>query len=133
MKKIICIVFLVLTTTLKAQEAVEKQIITSVKLEADKIFLNDQLAFNYLRIDSDFIISNLNGKELIKGHISSDENGKFSSIITFVTFGKDFSNEKIIGRKEIIFALCENNVIKENFEIDELKLTAFIKKYNELK
>jgi hypothetical protein len=66
MKKIICIVFLVLTTTLKAQEAVEKQIITSVKLEADKIFLNDQLAFNYLRIDSDFIISNLNGKELIR-------------------------------------------------------------------
>jgi hypothetical protein len=133
MKKILIIALLVLTANLKAQESKDKQIITSVKLEADKIFLNDQLAYNYLRIDNDFIISNLNGKELIKGRISSDQNGKFSSIITFVTLGKDFSNEKIIGRKEIIFSLCENNVIKENFEIDELKLAAFLKKYNELK
>ena len=50
-----------------------------------------------------------------------------------MTVGKEFSNKKIIGRQEIIFALCENNVIRDNFEIDEAKLALFFEKYNELK
>ncbi len=133
MKKIIFIALLVLSTSLKAQESNDEQIIKAVKLETDKIFLNNQLAYNYSRVDNDFVISTLDGKEFIKGSISSDENGNFSSIITFVTVGKKFSNKKIIGRKEIIFALCENNVLKENFEINELKLTEFFQKFNELK
>ena len=133
MKKIIFIALLVLSTSLKAQESNDEQIIKAVKLETDKIFLNNQLAYNYSRVDNDFVISSLDGKEFIKGSISSDENGNFSSIITFVTVGKKFSNKKIIGRKEIIFALCENNVLKENFEINELKLTEFFQKFNELK
>lgn len=133
MKKILFIALLVLSTNLKAQESNDEQIIKAVKLETDKIFLNNQLAYNYSRVDNDFVISTLDGKEFIKGSISSDENGNFSSIITFVTVGKNFSNKKIIGRKEIIFALCENNVLKENFEINELKLTEFFQKFNELK
>ena len=133
MKKILFIALLVLSTNLKAQESNDEQIIKAVKLETDKIFLNNQLAYNYSRVDNDFVISTLDGKEFIKGSISSDENGNFSSIITFVTVGKKFSNKKIIGRKEIIFALCENNVLKENFEINELKLNEFFQKFNELK
>lgn len=134
MKKILLFsIFILSFTNLKAQESKEVPVITAIKLEADKIILNDKLAYNYTRNGNDFLISNLDGKELIKGSITSQGNGKFSSIITFVTVGKEFSNEKIIGRKEIIFALCENNVIKENFEIDEAKLTLFFEKYNELK
>ncbi|MGH2564538.1 MAG: hypothetical protein ACRDE5_08495 [Ginsengibacter sp.] len=100
---------------------------------SDKIILNNKLAYNYTRNGNDFIISDLEGKELIKDSIISLGNGKFSSIITFVTVGKDFSNSKIIGRQQLIFALCENNIIKEDFTIDEEKLTAFLEKYNELK
>ncbi|MCL9810095.1 hypothetical protein [Flavobacterium luminosum] len=134
MKKLLLISILILSfTNLIAQEAKEKQIITAVKLEADKIILNNKIAYNYTRNGNDFLISNLDGKELIKGSITSHGDGKFSSVITFVTFGKDFSNAKIIGRKEIIFALCENNIIKDNFEIDEVKLASFFEKYNELK
>ena len=134
MKKIFFFSIFILTlANLKAQESKNVQIITAVKLEADKIILNNKTAYNYTRNGNDFLISNLDGKELIKGSITSLGNGKFSSIITFVTIGKEFSNEKIIGRKEIIFALCENNVIKENFEFDEIKLTLFFEKYNELK
>ena len=134
MKKILFLsIFILSFLNLKAQESNEVQIITAVELKADKIILNNKTAYNYSRNGNDFLISNLDGKELIKGSITSHGNGKFSSIITFVTVGKEFSNEKIIGRKEIIFALCENNVIKDNFEIDEAKLTLFFEKYNELK
>ncbi len=134
MKKILLFsIFILSFANLKAQESKEVPVITAIKLEVDKIILNDKLAYNYTRNGNDFLISNLDGTELIKGSITSQGNGKFSSIITFVTVGKEFSNEKIIGRKEIIFALCENNVIKENFEIDEAKLTLFFEKYNELK
>ena len=134
MKKILFLsIFILSFLNLKAQESKEVQIITAVELKADKIILNNKTAYNYSRNGNDFLISNLDGKELIKGSITSHGNGKFSSIITFVTVGKEFSNEKIIGRKEIIFALCENNVIKDNFEIDEAKLTKKKKKYNELK
>ncbi len=134
MKKILFLsIFILSFLNLKAQESKEVQIITAVELKADKIILNNKTAYNYSRNGNDFLISNLDGKELIKGSITSHGNGKFSSIITFVTVGKEFSNEKIIGRKEIIFALCENNVIKDNFEIDEAKLTLFFEKYNELK
>ena len=134
MKKILFLsIFILSFLNLKAQESKEVQIITAVELKADKIILNNKKTNNYSRNGNDFLISNLDGKELIKGSITSHGNGKFSSIITFVTVGKEFSNEKIIGRKEIIFALCENNVIKDNFEIDEAKLTLFFEKYNELK
>ena len=134
MKKILFLsIFILSFLNLKAQESKEVQIITAVELKADKIILNNKTAYNYSRNGNDFLISNLDGKELIKGSITSHGNGKFSSIITFVTVGKEFSNDKIIGRKEIIFALCENNVIKDNFEIDEAKLTLFFEKYNELK
>ena len=134
MKKILFFAIFILSfTNLKAQESKDAQIITAVKLEADKIILNNKTAYNYTRNGNDFLISKLDGKELIKGSITSLGDGKFSSIITFVTIGKEFSNEKIIGRKEVIFALCENNVIKENFELDEAKLRLFFEKYNELK
>ena len=134
MRIFILIAFLILEiNSIKAQELKDKQIITAISFETDKIILNNKQAYNYSKIDNDFVISTLDGKELIKGSISSDENGKFSSSITFVTVGKIFSNSKIIGRNQIIFSLCENNVIRENFEIDELKLLAFFQKYNELK
>lgn len=134
MKKTLFFALFILSfANLKAQESKDFQIITAVKLEADKIILNNKTAYNYTRNGNDFLISKLDGKELIKGSITSLGNGKFSSIITFVTIGKEFSNEKIIGRKEVIFALCENNVIKENFEFDEAKLNLFFEKYNELK
>jgi hypothetical protein len=134
MKKILFFAIFILSfVNLKAQESKDVQIITAVKLEVDKIILNNKTAYNYTRNGNDFLISKLDGKELIKGSITSLGNAKFSSIITFVTIGKEFSNEKIIGRKEVIFALCENNVIKENFELDEAKLKLFFEKYNELK
>lgn len=119
-------------TTL-AQKSEDKQIITAVKFDSNKIFLNNKIAFNYFRDGNDFIISSLDGKEIIKGSISSNREGKISSVITFVAIGKEFSNSKIIGRNEIVFALCEYNVIKDNFEIDEIKLASFFEKYNELK
>lgn len=134
MKRLILISLLALSFAIaNAQKSKGKQIITEVKLDSDKVILNNKLAYNYTRNENDFIISDLKGKELIKGSITSLGNGKFSSIITFVTVGKDFSNSKIIGRQQLIFALCENNVIKEDFTIDEEKLTAFLEKYNELK
>lgn len=134
MKRILLLsIFILSFVNLTAQESKQDQIITAIELKADKIILNNKTAYNYSRNGNDFLISNLDGKELIKGSITSHGNGKFSSIITFITSGKKFSNEKIIGRQEIIFALCENNVIKDNFEIDEAKLTIFFEKYNELK
>jgi hypothetical protein len=134
MKKMVFLsIFILSFANLKAQESKDIQIITAIELKADKIILNNKTAYNYTRNGNDFLISKLDGKELIKGSITSLGNGKFSSIITFVTIGKEFSNEKIIGRKEVIFALCENNVIREDFEFDEVKLNLFFEKYNELK
>lgn len=134
MKKTLIITILLLSfINLNAQTSKEEQIITAIELETDKIILNDKLAYNYSRNNNDFIISDLDGKELIKGSITSLGDGNFSSILTFVTIGKEFSNAKIIGRQEIIFALCNNNVITKNFKIDKKKLRLFFEKYNELK
>ncbi len=118
---------------LSAQEKNEEQIITAVKFETDKIILNNKPAFNYNKLYNYFTISDLNGKELITGDITALGKNKFSSVINFVTFDKKFSNAKIIGRNELIFALCENNVFTEDFKINEEKLTEFFEKYNELK
>lgn len=116
-----------------AQSSKEERIITAIKLDSTEIFLNNKVAFNYSRVYDDFVISDLNGKELISGRISSIGDGKFSSILTFATVGKRFSNKDIIGRKEIIFALCNNNIITADFTLDEKKLLQFLRKYNELK
>ena len=56
---------------------------------------------------------------MITGDITSLGDNKFSSVITFVTFGKKFSNTKIVGRNDLIFALCKNNVFTEDFKLRE--------------
>lgn len=111
----------------------EKQIIEMVGFKTDKIILNNKPAFNYTRIEDDFTILNLENKELIKGHITPIGDGKFYSIITFLASGKQFSNKKIIGRNELIFALAEYNAINADFTINESKISSFIENYNELK
>lgn len=118
---------------LSAQKKDKEQIITAVKFETDKIILNNKPAFNYSKTYNYFTISDLDGKELITGDITPLGDNKFSSVITFVTFGKKFSNAKIVGRNDLIFALCENNVFTKDFKINEEKLNAFFEKYNELK
>ena len=134
MKKTILItILLLLFISLNAQETEKKQIITAVKFETDKIILNNKPAFNYSKVQNYFTISTLDGKELIKGTITALGDNKFSSVITFVTFEKKFSNTKIVGRNDLIFTLCENNVFTEDFKINEVKLTEFFEKYNELK
>jgi hypothetical protein len=134
MKKSLLILILLLSfINSNAQESEEKQIITAVKFETDKIILNNKPAFNYSKVYNYFTISDLDGTELINGEITALGENKFSSVITFVNFEKKFSNATIVGRNDLIFKLCENNVITEDFKIDEAKLTAFFEKYNELK
>lgn len=134
MKKTLLITLLFLAfINLSAQEKDKEQIITAVKFETDKIILNNKPAFNYSKVSNYFTISDLDGKELINGDITALGDNKFSSVITFVTFGKKFSNAKIVGRNDLIFALCKNNVFTEDFKINEVKLNEFFDKYNELK
>lgn len=111
----------------------EKQIITAVKFEEDNIILNNKVAFKYSKVGNDFVINDLDGNEIIKGSITQIGDKKYTSVITFVTINKEFSNKKIIGRNDLIFAMCENNVFTKKFEIDPDKLSAFLEKYNELK
>jgi len=118
---------------LAAQQKQEEQIIQKVNFEADKIILNDKIAFNYIKLGNNFSILNLQNKEIISGVISLLSDGTFSSLITFVASGKQFSNKKIIGRNDLVFALAKNNVIKEDFTIDEVKLSHFFQEYNQLK
>lgn len=129
---ILFLALIVFNTSSSAQEK-EKRIIKDVTFEANKIILNKKLAYNYLKDGNSFSISNLTGEEIIKGEITSLGEGKFSSIITFEKIGKQFSNDKMIGRNALIFALCDNNVIQNNFELDESKLNEFLEKYNQLK
>jgi len=136
--KILNLIFLVLLLSfsnnkLFAQKENKEQAIKAVQFETDKIILNNKLAYNYKKNDNNFSILDLQNKEIISGQITSLGDGKFSSIITFTASGKQFSNEKIIGRNNLIFALAEYNVINEDFTIDEERLSSFILKYNQLK
>jgi len=132
LKILVLFSLVIFTNNISFAQKKEKQIIEAVSFETNKIILNKKPAYNYIKDGNNFTISNLDNQEIIKGQINSIGNEKFSSIITFLTSGKKFSNEKIIGRNDLIFALCESNVIKENFEIDESRLNSFIEKYNQL-
>lgn len=130
--KLLLLILFFNTFYLVAQKK-EEQIITQLKFETDKIILNDKHAFNYIRQENHFIISDLENKEIITGDITSSEEGKFISTITFVQENKVFSNEKIIGRNDLFFRMLENNVITKDFKIDTEKLAIFFEKYNEIK
>lgn len=67
---------------------------------------------------------------IISGEIRKIDN-EWVSKIQFHSVEKSFSNKKIIGRNNLIFALVESNVIGENFEIQKDKLLKFIEKFNE--
>lgn len=108
-------------------------IITNVKFEKDKIFLDNLHCYNYKLDGYSFIISDLNNVEIVRGLITPQGDSEFSSVITFVTLNTKFSNKKIIGRNDLIFALCQNNVLEKNCTINEEKLKEFLVQFNELK
>ncbi|MCW4468730.1 hypothetical protein OGH69_07140 [Flavobacterium sp. MFBS3-15] len=127
---------LFLTAVINSAKAQEKKTITEVKFEANEIILNNEHAFNYIRKENKFVIQDRKGNNLIYGEITSSTDGGFSSWIRFLTIKdnieQQFYNEKIVGRNDLIFALCENNVITKDFELDNEKLKEFIKKFNQL-
>jgi hypothetical protein len=131
-RQIVAIVLIIFGSNIIHAQKQKEQIITSVQFEPEKIILNEKHAFNYIKQGNNFQISNLKNVMLISGKITPVEKGKFTSLIYFATVDKQFQNPKIIGRNDLIFALCENNVITSDFEIDGEKLQEFINKYNQL-
>ncbi|MGQ2982766.1 hypothetical protein [Flavobacterium sp.] len=134
-KFIITVLFLAVgVNSAKAQQK-ETKIITEIKFEANKIILNNQHAFNYARKENKFVIQDRKGNYLIYGEITPSSAADFTCRIRFLTIKdsieQQFYNEKIAGRDELIFALCENNVITKDFELDNDKLRAFIKKFSQ--
>ncbi len=107
--------------------------INNIQFDKDKIIIEKKLCYKYSLIENNFLITDLYNKELIKGIIKSEDDNNFSSIITFVTLNKKFHNKKIIGRNDIIFALCYDNVIDKTCKISQEKLKIFVDKNNELK
>jgi len=137
MKKIIQILFgamlLINLNLLNAQDKKANPIIKQIGFNDGKISLNKKVVFYYLTVGNDFIIKDLKDNEIIKGSITHLGDNKFSNIITFVPLNKQLYSEKIIGRNQLFFALCKDNVINENFEIDEVKLNHFIEENNDSK
>lgn len=137
MKKIIQILFgamlLINLNLLNAQDKKANPIIKQIGFNDGKISLNKKVVFYYFTVGNDFIIKDLKDNEIIKGSITHLGDNKFSNIITFVPLNKQLYSEKIIGRKQLFFALCKDNVINENFEIDEVKLNHFIEENNDSK
>ena len=105
----------------------------NVHFEKFEIFLDGKLAYKYTIDDSYYFeIINLQGEKIITGKITSLGNKKFSSVIHFPTVNRTFTNEKVIGRNDIILHLNSHLVIKKNFKLDEKRLNEFIDKYNGL-
>lgn len=103
----------------------------SVKFSADSIVIDKIHCFIYERIVNDLTIKSLDNEVLITGSINTISPGKFSTKYTFLTVNKEFYNEKINGRNDLIFSLIDNDVIS-SCALNEKKLLKFIKKYNQL-
>ena len=94
--------------------------------------MNEIVSYKYERLDNKFIIKSLEGSEILKGTIENIGYNKFFTKIIFVNLNKEFSNPKIIGRNDLIFALVNFNVFNNDSTINESKLKEFIEKYNTL-
>jgi hypothetical protein len=102
----------------------------TVNFTETEIFINDSKCFNYSKKGNEFSISDLSGKPIIKGTIRKNPMGKFESTILFLQLAKSFSNKKIIGRNDLIFALVNDNIIGKDCQIDIEKLKKFIEENN---
>lgn len=103
-----------------------------VHFEKFEIFLDGKLAYKYSIDETNYFeIKNLKGENIITGKITSLGNKKFKSEINFLTVNRNFTNEKIIGRNDIILNLNSHKVIKKNFELDEMRLNEFIDNFNQ--
>lgn len=131
-KFILAFFFFTMAITNVVAQKKEERIITEVTFEKDKIILNRKEAFGYRKEGNYFEITDLEGNVLISAKISPIGDGKFKSRIFFATLQEQFYNEKIVARNELIFALCDNNVITKDLKLDEKRLSLFIKTYNQL-
>jgi len=129
--KLLFILLIFVTPILSAQKTKE-QLIKDVSFNGTEIKLNNKHAFNYQKDGNHFAILTLDNQKIIEGDISSLGDGKFTSLITFLPDRK-FSNEKIVGRNQLIFALVEKNVFNKDFSINSENLDEFLKENNQLK
>ncbi len=104
----------------------------TVNFTEKEIFVNDSKCFNYAKKGNEFSISDLGGKEIIKGTIRKNVMGKFESTIYFLQGAKTFTNKKIIGRNDLVFSLVNNGIIGKDCLLDQEKLKKFIAENNEL-
>jgi hypothetical protein len=100
----------------------------TVTFKTDSVFLNNKACLLYARTENDFVIYKLDSTKLITGSIQSTGPHMFSTIYTFLTVNKDFTNSKINGRNTLIFALVQNNILSQEGELNEKKLLKFIEK-----
>ncbi|TDS52414.1 hypothetical protein [Myroides indicus] len=110
----------------------EERNITQISFTEESIILNNETAYKYERQGDSFIIKTMEDIDLIKGKITNVGYNEFESLIIFLKLNKKFTNSKITGRNDLIFALADFNVFKRDLTMDEDKLTEFIALYNEL-
>lgn len=136
LKKIILVIFISISNFIFSQSRdfndSNPPNITAVSFKESKIILNNAVAYNYERVEKDFIIKSLEGVDILKGTIENIGNNKFSTKIVFFNLNKEFSNPKIIGRNDLIFAFVNFNVFNKDSFINEARLKEFIDKYNTL-
>ncbi len=135
-KKLFLVVFIFISNSIFSQsrdfsDSLSPNI-TSVSFNENEIILNEIVSYKYERLDNKFIIKSLEGSEILKGTIENIGYNKFFTKIIFVNLNKEFSNPKIIGRNDLIFALVNFNVFNNDSTINESKLKEFIEKYNTL-
>lgn len=109
----------------------EKQTVTVINFEKDRIYLNYKYVFDYKKNANHFVISEKKGEPIIEGYLQM-VNGVWKSKINFLLIDESFSNDKIVDRNDLIFALAEENVFTKKLKIDKQKLKQFIVKYNQL-
>lgn len=138
MKKLLLFLVFILSSNLSISQHGDfrdskKPNVKKVEMEEDLIFLNKKAAYKYKRVGNDFSILKMDGQKIIEGNIENIGKNKFKTLINFIPQNVKFSNSKIVGRNDLVFALVNFNVFEKNGTINEERLKLFLDEYNELK
>ena len=124
-------ILILFSTNVRAQGFEDEFYVTEIKIDKEKVMLNNVYAFKYAAEPDGYIISNKEGKVIIKAVTKTVDKIKTITTFTFIRLEKKkFTYSKVNTPEELFRLFADNNVIDEEFQIIYTQLKGILERYD---
>ena len=125
------ITLMLFNVNINAQGFEDEFYVTEIKIDKEKVMLNNVYAFKYTAEPDGYVISTKEGKAIIKAVSKTVDKIKTITTFTFLRLeNKKFTYSKVNTPEQLFQMFADNNVIDEEFQIIYTQLKGILERYD---